>query len=87
MANTQSLFGTVTSTSSYPPPQQNFPWSPDQMGLGKPPRPQLAVVRIVCWKCAKAEGKFIYEHSSGLTWCEECYCVKQLGGPEPATTP
>ena len=80
MANTQSLFGTDPSIGPYPS-QQTFPWLPD------PPRPHLAVVRIVCWKCVKAEGKFIYEHSLGLTWCEECYCVKQLGGPEPATTP
>ena len=42
---------------------------------------QLAVARIVCWKCAKAEGKFLYQHGAGLTWCEECYVVRQLSGP------
>ena len=47
----------------------------------QPPKPQLAVVRIVCWKCAKAEGKFLYQHGMGLTWCEECYVVIQLSVP------
>ena len=45
------------------------------------PKPQLAVARIVCWKCAKAEGKFLYQHGMGLTWCEECYVVIQLSVP------
>lgn len=78
-------FGSVSSTSVCPPFQQIFSGPPIDR-LGQPPRPQLAVVRIVCGKCVKDEGKFIYEHSSGLTWCEECYCVKQLGGPELAGT-
>ena len=57
----------VLSTSSAPP------W--------ELPKPQLAVVRIVCWKCAKTEGKFLYQHGMGLTWCEECYVVIQLSVP------
>ena len=45
------------------------------------PKPQLVVARIVCWKCAKAEGKFLYQPGMGLTWCEECYVVMQLSVP------
>ena len=83
----QSVYGGLggSTTAGWPiqPPfqQTTFPWPLD------PPKPHLAVVRIVCWKCAEDEGKFIYEEPLGRTWCEDCYCVKQLGGPEPLGGP
>ena len=69
----------VTSSSAFPPAWTIQSGQPSEL-----PRPQLAVVRIVCWKCTKAEGKFLYQHGVGLTWCEECYLVMQLGGPTSA---
>ena len=78
-------FGGTWPTGMSPSQYQNVLSSSSDPGYGPAPRPQLAVARVVCWKCAKAEGKFLYQHNLGLTWCEECYIVIQLSVPAALT--